>query len=217
MKYILTCHVEPLNNSTNIDYLRHFYQMINKLTSPPILLLMVGETAQSNLLRFHQIIKHHLPPDCLIGVHIHSISIRKAAKKFEKIVGKKPTAISFGHWMVDAKSDPDKISSAGITLDFSYSAYRQNDQYFTKAPFKLGKVCEFPVSCDPHIPLNPFYSWYHFFITLLLFFSPSSSSKFVHIYFHSYDLYPLTWTKRMRWQVINLLPKVNVKELSSAC
>lgn len=185
--FIISCHVEPIRKTGDISYLRNFFREIGKSNLPIILFLMFGEEAQDKIFRLCAAEPLSLPNGVPIGLHVHGGETEKAIKAYKKYFGVFPKLISFGHWNYRHEDLPT-VKRFGVEKDFSYAAYRQNERYFLKKPFKNAKIWQYPVSCDPKFPLYPFSCWYHLFLTaLLLVFHKFFSKSFVHVSFHSYD------------------------------
>jgi len=143
--------------------------------------------------------------DFSFGLHPHKVELNKAIAICTKSLGLKPKFISFGHWdytdemlSICAKND--------IEIDFSYSAYKKNDTYFFKQPFDAAGIKEYPVACDPRIPINPLTSYYHFFLAMVLITLLSFSNKMLHLTFHSYDLIEQGITAKVRLFILLNLP-----------
>ena len=178
---IITCHVEPLQKVSDITYLDDFFKKSKFIKFPIIYLLMYGERAGGRILaRYHY--------DHKFGLHIHN-ETRLAFQEYKKYFGSYPRDISFGHWNFD-KNDLITAEKFGVKRDYSYSAYKSNDRYFFKQPFKIGGIIEYPATCDPVLPLTPITLWKHFFMVLVMLpLIKLNGNIQLHFSFHSYDIY----------------------------
>ena len=196
-----SCHVEPLKKSRDISYFDDFITTVGRLHCDVILLFMVGEEVEDEILSIVKSKINKLPSNCRIGLHVHGRKTAHAIKIYQKIFRCLPEFISFGHWVYN-ENDLEIARKCGVKTDLSFAAYRHNLKYFFKNPYTHNGLEEFPVSCNPIYPINPFYTWYDFFLAVFLLIMNRFFNKPLHLTFHSYDLYPLVISKRMRLFVI---------------
>lgn len=197
VKILFTCHVEPDRLTGDIDYLKNFLIDLNQINQPVLLLLMVGDSAKSNILNFFRINKL-TPKKCRLGLHIHGHAVRQGINLYQKSFQSIPRDISFGHWQYVSK-DISTASKMGVKADYSFAAYRHDEKYFFKEEFKDNDLKERPVCCNPKYPVNPFYGVYNLFIFFLLVTFYFFSNRTLHFSFHSFD-----WNKKLALIIFNL-------------
>lgn len=194
VKILFTCHVEPQRQTSGLDYLNNFLKEISLLGKPVQLHLTVGENAGDRVLIFFKQNMSLVPRDCLLGLHVHGGNSKTASQKYFSIINTRPKIISYGHWSFSAQ-DINDAASLGVTKDYSWVARKKGERFFVKDPFHYYGVTEYPVVCDPWLPVNPFTSWFHFCLYFLIIARYLFSQKTLHFSFHSFD--KLSWRAKL--------------------